>query len=102
MAFFIDMNELLEIIEEAILTKELVKMTLSKSYQKDIVKVVIKPVELKGEFYYNFHFTYTTNDQTKNYSYQVALEEFKCIASNFKAINVYTSQKQTRKVKAGF
>ena len=87
------MNELLQITEEAILTKQLVKITLSKSYRKDIVKVVIKPVELKGELCFNFHFTYTTNDQTKNYTDQETLEEFKVIASNFKAINVYTSQK---------
>ncbi len=87
------MNELLQITGEAILTKQLVKITLSKSYRKDIVKVVIKPVELKGELCFNFHFTYTTNDQTKNYTDQETIEEFRVIALNFKAINVYTSQK---------
>lgn len=86
------MEELVNIVKEVINSQSLLKLTLSKPYKVDTVKIVVRPVKVKGQDLLNFHYTNPTNDQTKNFDSQASLQEFQRLVGNFKAINVFTSE----------
>lgn len=85
------MEELLSIINESVNSHNVVKITLSKPYQIEMVKVVVRPVNIKGEDLLNFHYTYPTNDKTKNLEIFHAVSELEQLSKGFKAINLFTS-----------
>ncbi|PKP52689.1 MAG: SAM-dependent methyltransferase [Bacteroidetes bacterium HGW-Bacteroidetes-1] len=62
-------EELLKLLEDAIKEDDFVKLTLSKTKQKDndLKKVTIKPVELKAGKRISFQYQYQRRDEVKNY-----------------------------------
>ena len=73
------METFLKILQNAILKKEIVKISLSKPVKKnnELRNIYIKPVILKGKYLFSFTFHYERHDEVKNYDDQSTFDTIK-------------------------
>jgi SAM-dependent methyltransferase len=84
----------LDKIKNAVTSKTLVKITLGNKRDKsiDLKNVFIKPVQIKNELMLCFVYRHNTNDVTKNYSIEEAINTIKNIcATSFYNVDIYTT-----------
>jgi protein-L-isoaspartate O-methyltransferase len=63
-------QEFLNLLAETLQQDSWIKLTLSKyrGNEKELLRITVRPVRLKGELALSFVYRYKTNDVTKNYS----------------------------------
>ncbi|MEE3999010.1 SAM-dependent methyltransferase [Tenacibaculum sp. FZY0031] len=79
--------------QNSIQKNDFVKLTLSKPIRKsdDLSNVYVRQITLRGETHFQFLYRYTTNDQTKNYSFEECIEELTHLLSvKFRAASLFT------------
>jgi 2-polyprenyl-3-methyl-5-hydroxy-6-metoxy-1,4-benzoquinol methylase len=92
------LRDILNLLKTAFDSSTLVKVILSKQTKinqlNDNVKnIVAKKVIIKGEQSWNLVYRHQTKDITKNFSYQLGLEEIEVnLLSNFAILDVFTTQ----------
>ncbi len=82
----------LDKIKSAFKNNSLLKITLGNKKEKasDLKNVFVKPVLIKNELHLSFVYRHSTNDITKNYNIEDALQEIKNISEKyFYNIDVY-------------
>ena len=69
-------SEFIQLVEAALEEQGLVKLLLSKyrGSDKELQRITLRPVTLKGQSALSFVYSYKTQDITKNYSIEEALE----------------------------
>ncbi len=101
------MQEFITHLQDAIQQEQFVKLTLSKPYKKDTLlkNIYVRLISIKGELQLSFLYRYTTNDQTKNHTFEEAyallstilLEDFRIATLLKKEENVTCLMNKKRK-----
>ncbi len=87
------MEELMQKIAASLDEGHFIKLTLSKPLLKssELTNVYVRKVSIKNEEHLSFTYRYKTNDQTKNFSTNGALEEVKnLLTGSFKNATLFT------------
>ena len=90
------LEKLLGAIQETIVSKRFVRLTLSKPRQKgdDLKKVIAKSILIKGKLHFSFIYRHQTKDITKNYELEVGTSLIKQLLSEqFYIANLFSTQK---------
>lgn len=94
------MQDIINLIQESIQNKTLIKITLSKKINKsqDLKNLFIKPMTIKGETKFNLVFKYQTKDITKNVDEQEMLEnilKLVGVGKYLKIADIFTTKEHT-------
>lgn len=75
------LDTFLQHLQDAIVTRTLVKVTLSKASdrQSDLTHIYLRPVLLKGVAHLSFTYRYRSRDEAKNYTLEAAFAELQSL-----------------------
>lgn len=84
-------GEFIQTLEQSLLAKEFIKLTLSKSSEADLKNIYVRLIQIKKEDKLSFTYRYKTNDQVKNYSVSEGVEFLSSmIGEQFKIATLFT------------
>lgn len=89
----IEFKQLFDTLQKSVKNDEFVKLTLSKPVRKsnELPNVYVRKIQLKGKFFFQFLYRYTTNDQVKNYTLEETFTELESLLLNkFRAGILFT------------
>ena len=86
-------GDLLTALQESLVNKEFIKMTLSKSQQDELRNVYVRLIQIKNVDKLSFTYRYKTNDQVKNFSLSEGVKEIeKKLDDVFKIATLFTNK----------
>lgn len=87
-----DLDLLLFELKQSLTNKSFVKISLGKSNDEKLIKISCSEVQLKDKIKIQFHYTFKTNDQVKNFTHdQAYLELEQLIGKSFYHINLFST-----------
>lgn len=94
----VELHAFLQLLQHAIAQQQLQKLVLSKYQGEEALKQLqIRPVEIKQQWQLSFIYKYQTNDITRNYSADDALQQVcTLLGSSFSAATLFTTGQEAQ------